>query len=66
MSEPPTTFAYDPNGNLLTVTDAKNQITTYTYDNMARLKMRADALNRGEIYGYDFSNVAATFEPKGC
>jgi YD repeat-containing protein len=52
--------------NLLTVTDAKNQIATYTYDNMARLKMRADALNRGEIYGYDFSNVAATFEPKGC
>ena len=48
------------------MTDAKNQITTYTYDNMARLKMRADALNRGAISGYDFSNVAATFEPKGC
>ena len=48
------------------MTDAKNQITTYTYDNMARLKMRADALNRVEIYSYDFANVAATFEPKGC
>jgi len=52
--------------NLLTVTDAKNQIATYTYDNMARLKMRADALNRVEIYSYDFANVAATFEPRGC
>ena len=52
--------------NLPTVTDAKNQIATYTYDNMARLKMRADALNRVEIYSYDFANVAATFEPRGC
>ncbi|OQW61344.1 MAG: hypothetical protein BVN28_07730 [Nitrospira sp. ST-bin4] len=25
---------YDPNGNLLTVTDAKNQTTMYTYDSM--------------------------------
>jgi len=28
------------NGNLLTVTDAKNQTTTYTYDEMDRLKAK--------------------------
>ena len=29
-----TGFGYDPNGNLLSVTDARSNATTYTYDNM--------------------------------
>jgi len=45
--------SYDPNGNLLTVTDAKSQTTTYTYDNMDRLSTRTDALDRQESYQYD-------------
>ncbi len=48
-----TKFTYDTNGNLLTVTDAKNQTTTYTYDEMDRLKTRTDALSRTESYQYD-------------
>ncbi len=31
-----TQFGYDPNSNLLTVTDAKSQQTVYTYSNMNR------------------------------
>lgn len=45
-------FHYDPNGNLLSVSDTKNQTTTYTYDNMDRLATRKDALNRQESYLY--------------
>jgi RHS repeat-associated protein len=56
-----TAFAYDPNGNLLTVTDAKNQTTTYTYDNMDRLATRKDALNRTETYAYDLAGNLTTF-----
>src|SRR5437016_3163733 len=48
-----TSFTYDPNGNLLTVTDAKTQTTTYTYDDMDRLLTRKDGLNRAESYEYD-------------
>ncbi|MBI4000843.1 MAG: RHS repeat-associated core domain-containing protein, partial [Nitrospira defluvii] len=50
-----------PNGNLLTVSDAKNQTTTYTYDNMDRLLTRKDALNRTENYQYDLAGNLTTF-----
>lgn len=56
-TEPPTIFAYDTNGNLITVMNAKNQTATYMYDLTDRLKTRADALNRTETYQYD---IAAT------
>ena len=35
-----TAFRYDPNGNLLAVTDAKKQTTTFTYDLMRSSKTR--------------------------
>lgn len=54
-------MTYDPNGNLLTLTDAKNQTTTYTYDNMDRLATRKDALNRQESYQYDLASNLTTF-----
>ena len=56
-----TGFGYDPNGNLLSVTDAKNQTTTYTYDTMDRLATRWDALNRTESYGYDLNGNLSAF-----
>ncbi len=54
-------FSYDLNGNLLSVTDAKNQTTTYTYDAMDRLKSRTDALSRTENYEYDKIGNLTTF-----
>lgn len=56
-----TSFSYDNNGNLLTVTDAKNQTTTYVYDEMDRIKTRTDPLSRTESYQYDISGNLAQF-----
>ena len=39
-----TSFGYDANSNLLTVTDAKTQQTVYTYSNMNRAATRKDPL----------------------
>jgi len=46
-------MTYDKNGNLLTLTDARNNTTTYTYDNMDRLATRQDALLAIESSQYD-------------
>ena len=48
-----TTFAYDPNGNLLSVTDAASRQTTYAYNSMDRLTTRTDPLTHAETYQYD-------------
>jgi YD repeat-containing protein len=37
-------FTYDPNGYLLTLSDANQHTTTYTYDNMDRAQTRKDGL----------------------
>src|SRR5437867_11239224 len=46
-------MTYEKNGNLLTLTDARNNTTTYTYDNMDRPATRKDALLAIESYQYD-------------
>jgi RHS repeat-associated protein len=50
-----TSFGYDPNGNLLSVTDPRNTSnpTSYTYDAMDRVATRKDALGNQESYQYD-------------
>ena len=46
-------MTYEKNGNLLTLTDARNNTTTYTYDNMDRPTTRKDPLLAIESYQYD-------------
>lgn len=54
-----TTFAYDKNGNLRSVEDARQQltnhkVTSYTYDELNRLKTRTDQPGRPpEVFAYD-------------
>ncbi len=55
-----TQFGYDPNSNLLTVTDAKSQQTVYTPNNMNRTTSRKDPLLRTETYTYDNNGNLAT------
>ncbi len=56
-----TGFSYDPNGNLLSVTDARSNQTTYTYENMDRLATRTDPLLRAESYQYDLAGNMTEF-----
>jgi YD repeat-containing protein len=58
-----TGFGYDPNSNLLSVTDAKTPggTTTYTYNNMDRLTTRRDPLLKTESYVYDNSGNLTQF-----
>lgn len=55
-----TSFTYDANSNLLSVTDAKSQQTVYTYNNMNRTATRKDPLLKIETYTYDNNGNVAT------
>jgi YD repeat-containing protein len=55
-----TAITYDPNNNLLTVTDAKTQQTVYTHSNMNRTSTRKDPLLNTETYTYDNNGNVAT------
>jgi YD repeat-containing protein len=48
-----TNFGYDPNGNLLSFKDSKNNETVYTVDNMDRVKTRKDPLLQQDVYEYE-------------
>ncbi|MCV4860529.1 hypothetical protein OFB63_31250, partial [Escherichia coli] len=48
------TYRYDPNGNLLTKTDARGISTTYTYDGLNRVTFRNYSDSTPDIaYTYD-------------
>jgi RHS repeat-associated protein len=66
-SPQPTRFDYDPNSNLLSVTDAKSPtaaVTTYTYENMDRLATRTDPLLKSESYQYDLAGNLTLFRDR--
>jgi RHS repeat-associated protein len=56
-----TQFGYDPNGNLLNVTDSRNNQTIYTYNNMDQRATRQDPLLRTEISQYDLAGNMTQF-----
>ncbi len=56
-----TEFGYDPNGNLLSVKDARGGITSYAYENMDRLQTRTDPLLKPEGYLYDLNGNLTRF-----
>ncbi|HKZ80773.1 MAG TPA: RHS repeat-associated core domain-containing protein [Pyrinomonadaceae bacterium] len=61
-----TASAYDPNGNVLSITDARNSVTSYIYDNMDRVITRRDPLLRDETYEYDLNgNLKKVTDRKG-
>jgi RHS repeat-associated protein len=61
-----TAFGHDPNGNLLSMTDARNSVTSYIYDNMDRATTRRDPLLHDETYQYDPNgNLAQVIDRKG-
>ncbi|MBP8116176.1 MAG: IPT/TIG domain-containing protein [Nitrospira sp.] len=76
-TEPPTTFAYDPNGNLITTTDPLGNSTQRVYDAVSRLlsltdprglvtQFRYDGLNRvTEIADARQGLTRFTYDPNG-
>jgi YD repeat-containing protein len=51
-----TQYAYDPNGNLISVTDANSHTTTYAYDAANRKTGRTLPLGMTETFAYDVTN----------
>lgn len=61
-----TQFAYDPVGNLLTLTDPRGNATGFTYDSLSRVKTRTSPLGRTESYQYDLNgNVIQYTDRRG-
>jgi RHS repeat-associated protein len=62
----PTRYAYDPNGNLVAVTDPLGRTVRYAYDVMDRRVAKTDALGLTERYEYDaMGNVVGVTDRKG-
>ncbi|HEX6288082.1 MAG TPA: hypothetical protein VFZ66_02780 [Herpetosiphonaceae bacterium] len=62
----PSTYTYDPNGNLLSLTDARGNTTRSTYDAMDRIATRTDPLGRVQRFRYDPNgNLLSQTDRKG-
>lgn len=61
-----TTYAYDPNGNLSSATDAAGRVTVYTYDAQDRLKSVTAPDGGVTAYGYNpRGQLASVTDPRG-
>ncbi len=56
VAEPPTTFDYDPNGNLITTADPLRNATQRTYDAVSRLTSLTDSRGLQTQFRYDGLN----------
>lgn len=48
-----TSFTYDENGNIKTITDPEGNVTTYTYNEINQVETKTDANNETITYSYD-------------
>lgn len=61
-----TTYTYDDQSNLLTVTDPLSDVTTYTYDALNRKSTIEDPASNTTTYGYDSQdNLTSVDDPRG-
>ncbi|HXQ38087.1 MAG TPA: RHS repeat-associated core domain-containing protein, partial [Anaerolineales bacterium] len=60
-----TLFSYDGNGNILSITDARNSVTSYIYDEMDRVTTRRDPLLHDVVSQYNaIGNVSQLTDRK--
>ncbi|MGE3533160.1 MAG: RHS repeat-associated core domain-containing protein, partial [Steroidobacteraceae bacterium] len=60
-----TSYGYDNNGNLLSMTDPVNRTTQYQYDPLNRLTLMIDPALQNTSYGYDaLDNLTSVTDPK--
>ncbi|MDM3871792.1 RHS repeat-associated core domain-containing protein [Porticoccus sp. W117] len=61
-----TSYGYDVNGNVTSITDGNNNQTTQSFDALDRLKDELKPLNQDISYGYDAQgNMNTVTDPKG-
>ncbi|GMQ57591.1 hypothetical protein AN1V17_19860 [Vallitalea sediminicola] len=61
-----TTYTYDAQDNILTMTDAEGNVTTYIRDLWGRAETIINAKGNSSRYTYDYAgNVTSSIDPKG-
>ena len=62
-----TSYGYDIQGNLISVTDPNGNVTTYVYDDFGRMLSQASPVTGTTTYGYDRAgNLLSTTDANGA
>jgi RHS repeat-associated protein len=62
-----TSYAYDAQGNLVSVTDPNGNVTTYAYDDFGRMSTQVSPVTGTTRYGYDLAgNLLTTTDANGA